>query len=61
MLLPFLDLSRTDEKDNNPLRCVNSSPSSLLVLSDEKFNKELSLYNNATEMQGCFNKSRHFT
>lgn len=26
-ILPFLDRSRTDEKDNNPLRCVNPTPS----------------------------------
>lgn len=25
--LPFLDTSRTDEKDHNPLRCVNPTPS----------------------------------
>lgn len=51
MLLPFLDLSRTDEKDNNPLRWVNVPSSSwLLVLPEEKFNKELSLYNSATHV-----------
>lgn len=39
--LPFLDDSRTDEKDNNPLRCVDPIPPSLLCLSVENTHTEL--------------------